>query len=354
MSVIYINGKFLAQRITGVQRYSRDLISALGAQWKPGLPRFIIIVPAGKWDRSFKPENIEFKEVRSFGGLFLWEQLVLPLISFSKTLFCPCNVAPVLSLFFRRKTIVTVHDIAVFSIPDSFSFLFKCWYRFIIPLVLRRATRVVTISEFQKSEITRLFPQSADRVITILNGVTPFKSPREKKVSSKSDYVLFVGSLSPRKNLMGLIEAMKLVRHKYPLRLMVIGGSSSHFAKSDIVFESWIDWRHSPSDEELVSAYAHASVFVFPSFYEGFGLPPLEAMSLGCPVAVSRVSSMPEVCGDAALYFDPSSSLEIAQSIEKVVTNHEVRSFLISQGRKRVLEFSWENSAGEYLSRAFS
>jgi glycosyltransferase involved in cell wall biosynthesis len=181
-----------------------------------------------------------------------------------------------------------------------------------------------------------------------------------QKYELPNSFILFVGNVKPHKNIRGLMEAFKIVRQSglAEMRLVIVGKKEGFITAdretflmldADAELRQNIQFTGYVESEDLPALYNHAALFVFPSFYEGFGLPPLEAMACGCPVVASKAASIPEVCGDAAYYVDPSNVESIAQGISEVLTNRHLREGLTAKGRERIKRFSWEQAAQEHI-----
>jgi glycosyltransferase involved in cell wall biosynthesis len=345
--IILINGRFLLQPPTGVQRYAREVIASI-AKLRPAQLRFVIAVP----DRGLKDAFPGIETLCDSSALptALWQQVRLPALMNklgADLLWSPCNVGPV----FARDHIVTIHDAAVFAGPEWFSPFFRLYYRTIFPLIGKRAEKVITVSDFSKGELIKYGVADKERIRVIPGGVNAEFAPGKSRIPD-FPYVLTVGSRDPRKNFKRLIESWdRLPSDIRKGRRLVITGMEIHsFSQEglsdipdDVHFTGYID------HEGLPSLYAGADLFVFPSLYEGFGLPPLEAMACGCPVVTSGVASMPEVCGDAAYYIDPYSVESIADGISKVLTDKTLREDLIKKGYERAKTLNWEISAKEHI-----
>lgn len=348
---IAINARFLTQAVTGVQRYAREVCSEL-ANIPKGYCHFILIAPRGKLINP--PSGMEiFQDGFHLSG-HPWEQFRLPhLVRKLKAdlLWSPCNVGPI----FVPNQVVTMHDASVFADPDWFSRWFHILYRFLLPALGRKVKKVLTVSNFSKAEIVKYGIAPQEKIDVILLGCNSKFNPSNFTRPNNfvgSPYILTIGSRNPRKNIKRLIAAWGSLSPevKGKRKLVVVGEGARVFSSErlgdiprDVVFISMVE------EEELAPLYSQAEAFIFPTLYEGFGLPPLEAMACGCPVVVSHVASLPEVCGDAAYYVDPYSVESIADGIYKVLTDNNLRQALIRRGLEQVKLFSWEKSAREHL-----
>jgi glycosyltransferase involved in cell wall biosynthesis len=347
---LYINGRFLTQATTGVQRYAIELVSAfdrlMGAGERGTTPlSFKVLTPPGQRQALYL-EHIPVVEVGRYRG-HLWEQLELPLHTRGGFLLNLCNTGPLA----KRNQIVTIHDAAVFAVPRVYSLAFRTWYKFLLPRLGKVARSVVTDSEHSKKELVRFgkVPESRIRVVH-LGGEQAQRQTPDITILERSDlagkpYILTVSSLDPRKNFALLVQALELLGTQ-DYEIVVAGGTNPRvFQSSHADHLKHVKYLGYVSDGELRSLYEHATCFIYPSLYEGFGLPPLEAMVCGCPVIVSDAASLPEVCGDAALYCDPNDPADIADKIRRLMHDPELRDELRSKGLKQARKFSWEKCA---------
>ncbi len=337
----------MTQPITGVQRYAREVIAELARSGETQF-KFIIALP----DRnSFEPiPDIEVYCDNSFLPTAIWQQVRLPLLMKrlrADLLWSPCNIGPV----FAEDHVITIHDAATFTGPEWFSLPFRMYYRLIFPLLGRKARRVLTSSLFSKGEIVRYGIADAEKIRVIPGGVSPQFTQTSSKIFD-FPYILTVGSRDPRKNTARLIESWGRLPAdiKKKRRLIIAGRELQSFSPEghreipdDVRFAGYV------ADNDLPALYSGADAFVFPSLYEGFGLPPLEAMACGCPVISSDTASLPEVCGDAAYYINPYSIESITDGIEKVLTDEALRQSLRKKGLDRAKLLSWEKAAKEHI-----
>jgi len=283
----------------------------------------------------------------------LWSHCVLP---FKKgdLLFCPANSAPIF-IPKSKKLVITVHDIAFLTYPQSFSKFFQLYYTFLFPKNIKRADKIITISQASKDEILKFFPDIKNKIHIIPLGID--KHYRVLDSIEKQKQILYVGSINERKNLVGVIEAFEKLPQELNYKLVIVGNFYDLFSLSPKMQEclkrakrnSAIVFKHNIDDDALVKEYNISTVLLFPSFYEGFGLPPLEAMACGTPVITSNCSSMPEVCQDAALYVNPHDPYDIAQKLQLLLEDQALQNELIAKGFKRAREFTWEKSAQKHL-----
>lgn len=277
-----------------------------------------------------------------------FEQILFdaPIYSIKEQIFYPFKI-PRCDLFWSphynvpllptraRKRVATIHDACHLVFGSK---LEKMYATRVMGKALCKSNQVITVSEFSKCEIQRLLGKGNIDVIPIGVNTTRFNRTSDsaqvrKKYQLPERFVLFVGNQKAHKNLDGLVRAFAKVRVPN-LKLVLVGKGTQ---------------RGPVADADLPALYSMAEAFIFPSFYEGFGLPPLEAMSCGCPSIVSKAASMPEVCGDASLYFDPANENEIAEAIVKVIENAQTRNELIERGLERVKQFNWQKTAENHM-----
>jgi glycosyltransferase involved in cell wall biosynthesis len=352
---IVINGRFLTQHITGVQRYARELLQALDEilDTSPGI-KVTVLTPRLS---SAKPNwrNIALRQVGRLQG-HAWEQFELPWYSSNKTLFCPGNVAPLISLLLGQRVIVTVHDLSYRYFPSAYRLSFRLWYGLVIPFVFRRALSVITVSESERKAILNHFPEAASRLKAIANGGLPSSRNAITRVagSRSNDSVLYVGSQSRRKNFPRILKTACDLARRRGFNFIFVGGESKSLnalatkvpddISSRIVFVGAVD-----DMDVLISYYQRAACLLFPSLYESSGLPPIEAMACGCPVIVSDIPALRERCGDAAVYCNPEDIHSITAAIEGLMDRPDQRQELQDLGYLRSGSFTWKKCARETL-----
>ena len=275
-------------------------------------------------------------------------------VFFSPTHYLPFYV-PFLS-------VISILDVSYLHFPKLFKkkdlYQLKFWGRFSIG----KASKIITISKSTKHDIIKAYNVSEKKVTVVYPGIKQVSgiqyrvlsmSDLSKKFGIDRDYILFVGTLQPRKNVEKLIEAFSVIKKK-DLQLVIVGKKGWMYedilnAPEKYGVTDRVKFLDFVTDEDLPSFYKNAICFVLPSLYEGFGLPILEAMKYGCPVLTSNVSSLPEAGGDAALYFDPQDVEDIAKKINQVISDENLRSEMIKKGYQQVKKFSWEKTAKETL-----
>lgn len=339
---IYVNGRFLTQTTTGVQRYARETLDAMDVLLDgEAKTKWTVLTPKGiAFQRKWK--NIEMRTVGRLSG-HAWEQLELPRYASDGWLLTLCGAPS----FLHSSHLFAIHDTAIYDMPMGYSFLYRAYYRILYRLCVNRAKVIFTVSEFSRSRLAALFPNAAGEIVITYGGADHLGNatevrPTDAVVTSTRPYpyILAVSSLAPNKNFPLIFELAELLEGA-DVRILVVGAmNSSVFAKTD-VSSSNISWLGYVSDDELERLYRHAACFVFPSLYEGFGLPPIEAMSLGCPVIASNAASIPEVCGNAALYFNPSSALELKSQFLRLLHESDLAEELRRRGDQQAKKFTW-------------
>jgi glycosyltransferase involved in cell wall biosynthesis len=352
---VALNGRFLFQRVTGVQRHARELVRALDSlldgdpEARRRLELSLFVPPGGELELQLS--RIKVRRVGQLLGQ-PWEQLELPVYTRGQLLVNLANTAPA----FLRQQLVTIHDASVFAVPEAYSRPFRRWYQWLLPRLARRARQVLTDSEFSRSELVRWLGVAAAKVRVVPCGhehilrTTPDPSVLPRHGLGARPYVLAVSSLSRHKNLEAVAEAVRLLE---PARWdYVLAGPSNPrvFGASAVDAPGRVVHLGYVSDGELRALYERAACLVYPSRYEGFGIPPLEAMACGCPVIASRTTALPEVCGDAALYVDPDDPRQLAAAIRRVLCEDGMGDDLRRRGQQRAERWTWSRSAAETLA----
>ena len=346
MKKIYINGRFLTQNITGVQRYAIEIVKALDKYLNDnrlnGEYKFEIVCP-----KNIKQElvlrNINIKQIGKLKG-HLWEQIELPLYVKDKFLFNFCNCAPLI----KKNQMLVIHDAAVSAMPNSYSFLFKVWYKFMFYILGQRLNKIFTVSNFSKRELNKYFSIDLNKIEVVYSAydhiinIKPDESIFQKINIKKKNYVLAVSSLNPSKNFKLILETAKSMPE---VNFIIAGGSNSNVFKAqgfkitkNMKFIGYV------TDEELVALYKYASCFVYPSLYEGFGLPPLEAIYFNCPVIVSDIDVFKEIYGNNVLYCDKNNVSSLKEKILYLYNNKNAIS------NEQILnKYKWNNTLNNIL-----
>ncbi len=336
MEQVLVNGLFRRHTLTGVQRYASE-ITQRWLDWQ--LPIRVLDPP---------------QSLASTAALHLWEQTLPGFKHRSGLLWSPANSGPLL----YKENAVTVHDGAVLSNPEWFSPQYAAWKRFLLPRLIINARAVLTVSDFSKSHLVRWTGVDATNVHVVPNGVDhSFFAPQRNDIARSrlsllgvdGPYVLCVGSLDIRKNLPRLLRAWEIasVSNVGEHQLVVVGGSPSSLRRMALRSTNSVLHLGYVDDQFLPALYSEATAFAFPSIFEGFGLPVLEAMACGTAVITSRGTPMAEIGGDAVMLVDPFDVEEMANALTTVVGNSELRSRLSAEGLEVASTYTWERSARE-------
>ena len=347
-----VNGRFLTQPVTGVQRYAYNVLDAMSAalsQQEAGAP---VIAPLSASDPSLPAMPLQ-----RCGPLtgHCWEQFVLP-ARWRERLLNLCNTAPAA----KADQIVCIHDANVFTAPESYGTTFRSVYRALQPLIARRATRITTVSTASALQISRHLPLRAADVVVLPNGhehalvwdprltsIGPTVA-EEMREHAANGFVLALGSRARHKNLQLLFKiAPELAEMN--LGIVIAGGGGDIFASETLSTAPNIMAVGYVTDHDLAYLMDRALCLLFPSWTEGFGLPIVEAMARRCAVISSDRASMPEVCGNAALMAAPDDPAAWVRQVRRLANSADLREDLTERGRERLPLFSWVNSAAGYL-----
>jgi len=354
---IAINGRFLTQRSSGVQRFAMETIMAidalLGGDYAALKGRVELLAP--RKARAFPLKNIPLRRVGFFSG-YIWEQIEFPLIAAGRLLLNLCMLGPLVT----KHQIVVVHDATVRALPGNFSARFRAAYGFLLPRLCRRADLVVTVSEFSRREIGKWYGADIGKMPVCYEGsdhitavaADPTVLCRLGLVGRK--FFLGVGVDSANKNIATVVAAF----HKAKLgdAVLVLTGAKDPkvFGQIDLINSDDVRTVGFVSDTELRTLYEHALALVFPSFYEGFGLPPIEAMTCGCPVIISEQPALLEVCGDGALRTRADDVSQITQHMQALYADAGLRDRLSAAGRRRAQQFTWAATARSLLDHCLA
>jgi glycosyltransferase involved in cell wall biosynthesis len=351
--MISINGRFLTQKVSGVQRYAREIVSALDKLLVNGeIPltnaKWRLVAPPGT-ECNLPLRRIEFQVIGSGNG-HLWEQLHLR--KAPGLIINLGNSGPIL----RRNSMVVIHDVGVFRTPENFDARYARIHR-TLGRMLALTSTIGTVSEFSRSELSQVFKIPTERIFVAPNGADHLKDTQadptilERLKLEAEHYFLFVGSPTRNKNLPLALKAFELLND--PTAKLVVVGSLSNTVfrvgadldRPGVVLPGYL------TDAEVSALYQNATALVFPSLYEGFGIPPLEAMVRGCPVLASNIPTAIEVCGDAAAYFGPNDATRLSELMRQRLSDPAGRSTINAIGARRAEQWTWEKSA-KRLSKA--
>jgi glycosyltransferase involved in cell wall biosynthesis len=353
-STVYVNGKFTAQESTGVQRVATQLLLALDKLLAGTDKCWILVCPPGA--RALTFQHIQVLTIPApWGSLVLWEQWALRRVARDGLLLSLAGSAP----YFARRQIATIHDAAVFDRPEGYTTLFALWYRSLFRRLARHAELLLTVSEFSRQRLMARLGVAENGILVLHNGSDHLQQVRADPSALARlglldrPYLLAVGVANRSKNIEALLAAFTRLQGDRGPCLVLVGG------RNDRVFGNAAAAADPPGvvrtglidDPSLKALYQHAIALVFPSLYEGFGLPPLEAMECDCPVAVATTPAALEVCGEAALHFNPQSADEMTIALEKLVNDGQLRARLRAAGREHASKFRWSRAAALLLSR---
>lgn len=367
---IGIDARFYGPIGKGLGRYTKEVVDRILALDKTN--EYVIFLGEKNF-KEFKTDNSRVKKVlASVRWYTLAEQIVMPVLikkekinlihfpHFNVPWFCP------------TKFVVTIHDLILTKFPTPRATTLNPWlykikhkgYQLIIRRAIRQAQQVITVSQFTKNDIIRKFKVDPGKIIITYEGVADkllLAPPSDDKnvifkYNIKKPFLLYVGNAYPHKNLIGLIKVFAKIKEKNrDLQLVLVGRDDYFYQQTkkfavrfkkinkDIIFPGFVP------DKDLASFYQQALAYVFPSFYEGFGLPPLEAMAQGCPVVSSNQASLPEILGEAALYFNPYDQRQMREKIERIIIDPGLHQKLIKKGYQQVKKYSWDRCARETL-----
>jgi len=344
---VVFNGRFLAQMQTGVQRYARETLLAFDAlladraELRESL-RCELALPPGT---SAPPlRHIEPHKLPVLRG-HAWEQLTLPLFARGAFLVNFSYSGPIA----KRRQMITMHDATVAVAPSTFSKTYRVAHSLLLGLLKNRAQVLMTVSKFSRDEIARHFGITREIVVGHGGGehavVCGDGAGTVRRLGLEpGKYVLAVGSVKPNKNFALLGQALRLLEG-FPWQIAVAGSRDASVFQSAEPPPGNVRMLGYVHDMELAFLYRHAAWFVLPSLYEGFGLPALEAMANGCPVLAARAASIPEVCGEAAVYFDPHDAASLAHALRRVVDEPALRRRVLEHAQRRLALYSWRANA---------
>jgi glycosyltransferase involved in cell wall biosynthesis len=348
-----INGRFATQSITGVQRYAHEVVRGLDQLLSEGHPLahdldVELVFPPGT-PNLLNLRSIRSRRVGHVGG-HLWEQTVLPRHA-PNGLVSLCNTGPLVA----RKQIVCIHDVNTRSYPSSYSLQFRALYRALLPALGRTAAALATVSHYSAHELVRYGVCAKEKIAVMPDGHEHAlrwlpRHSAETRAAASPNTIVINGSPVPHKNVRLVLELADRLESA-GLRIAVVGVSDPRVFRAgefgppaDNIF-----WLGRVSDNELAALLLDSMCLAFPSFVEGFGLPPLEAMALGCPVVVSDRASLPEICAEAALYASATNPEDWFASFMRLQKDAHTRAELVKRGRARALLFSWRRTAELYL-----
>lgn len=357
-----------SSKFTGIGRYVYEFVKNLnGINAESGYPHELVLFfnePEYKEYETTKNEKKVLVNARHYS--FKEQFLLPPKIKKEKVdiMFFPHFNVPIL---YRKPFVVTIHDLILSIFPGQkmVRWYHRLAYQMTIKNAVKKAKKVIAVSEHTKDDIIRFLKVPKEKIEIIYSGVgDEFKvienlddlAPTLKKYNIKKEFLLYTGVWRNHKNLTRLIEAFSIIRDKHglDLELVITGKPDPHYPevkqeikkynlKQEVICTGLVE------ENELVDLYNAADLYIFPSLYEGFGMPPLEAMKCGTPVVASKISSIPEICGKNAVYFDPYDAKDIANKILGLYKDAKKKAELIESGIEHATKFSWKKMAEETL-----
>ena len=356
----------LDRQFTGIGRYTVELVKALSSTDKSVE---IILLCAGRPGELEKINSVNWVPIpfcRRYPFLVTLGNLVIPILAVRHKLdliYDPNGLAPFFIVSMFKKSFLTLHDVFPWTAPGNNTRLDTLVYRHWLPLISRRLARIITVSHFSLNEISTYLKIPKKNIVVIPPGVNPIFSPRpDSEIENVRDiynisgnYILFVGSIEKRKNIQVLLKSCEILWERGERRELVLVGGFAWKHEEILAVLGMIHQKEKVKilgyvqNEHLPALYSGADIFVFPSIYEGFGLPLLEAMACGTPVICGKSTSIPEAVGDAAFFVDTKNPVELSLGIENLLQDDALREKLKVQGLKQAQAFTWEHTAEQIL-----
>lgn len=342
---IFINGRYLSQPLSGVQRYAEQIVHALDRRVGAGeaAASYVLLSPSGSRDAGLT--HLPQRSIGRRGG-HAWDQIDFAMAAHGGVALCLASVGPVA----LARQVVVIHDAAVQRHPEHFSKAYAGVHKTIDWLLARRA-RIATVSDFSRRELADVLAIRPDRIIVAKNGAEHLRIAPDPTIVGRlgldeAPYFLALGNITRNKNLAVAIRALARLQPS-PIRLVAVGRlDQSVFGTGDlpslgdgVILPGRLD------DAEVAALMRQARALIFPSIYEGFGIPPLEAMANDCPVLASTAEAVVETCGEAADFFDPHDDSRLAMLMQRAAEDEAWRAERIAAGRARLTLFSWRQSA---------
>lgn len=353
---------------TGVEWYSFDIIQALKKITPDDLRVILYSGEPLKGKLAELPKNWESR-VLNWPPKYLWTQIRLAWDLWLKRkevdlIFFPAHTIP---FFCPVKAVITIHDIGFDRFPELYKWIQIVYHRLTIKDALKKAVGFIVPSKFTENEIRDVYIYKKDNIKVIYHGFEKglYRIANEsdlqtgksvlEKYQIKKPYLFYIGRIEEKKNITKLIEAFNLIKDKYnDLSLVLVGQPGYNYEKfiekikeygleKKVIFPGWVE------QVDIPYFYQQTKVFVFPTLYEGFGMPLLEAMTCGCPILTSNISSLPEVGADAVMYCNPKDPKDIADKISQMLENNELSKNFVQRGLERKDDFSWEKAGQETL-----
>lgn len=345
-----VNGKFLTAESTGVHRVAAELVRhshAILAEDEQLARRLAleVWVPSSGVERAAQL-GVPYRLVGPLDGI-PWEQITLPARADGRLILSLCNVGPVAA----RNAMTMFHDAQVHSTPESYSRYFRHWYRFHQPIAGRRHRRILTVSDFSRQQLAHYGLARLEQTGVILNGVdhvlsvTPDETILERLAIRSQRFVVALANTQPHKNIGVLLKAFADPRLADTTLVLFGSARPEDFVAAGHILPDNLCFAGRVSDGELRALYGGALCIAFPSTTEGFGLPPLEAMTMGCPAVVAPAGALPQTCGRAAVYADPAREEEWICAIRRIADDPQYREQLSSGSKVWAEGFTWRGAA---------
>lgn len=352
-------------RGTGIGTYTYQLIYNINLMDK--INRYLLFLPDENVSDLNPGDNIDFRTIAEDKKENFWEEIDIPNILNDTGIDAYLVPQNGIGLPREKKCpfIITLHDVIPYRMPDTVGPQYMQIYSREIPEIIPMTDAIITVSDYSKKDIARSLNYPIDRIFVTHLAAEDIYFPQNKSlcrefVSKKyginNKFILYVGGFSPRKNIKGLIQAFSLIKHKLkePFNLVILGKKGRSYydyrdtayelgLKDDVIFTGYVPV------EELPLFYNAAHIFCYPSFYEGFGLPPLEAMACGTPTIASNITSIPEVLGDDAVYINPQDVHDISDKLLSLIEDEALRLQISFKGLRRSSMYSWKRTAVETI-----
>jgi glycosyltransferase involved in cell wall biosynthesis len=358
---IGLNAQILTDGLTGVTRFAKNVIQLLPEIGKAH--EFVVF--GNPLDIHLKQNNVSLVPtsdlIDSSAKRIIWEQMALPRLikRFNiDHMYYPDHTSPVFKI--KSKVIITVHDVSTFAVPETVGIARRLYKQAAIKRSVNVCDAIITGSEATKNEMLKYLPRSKNKIKVVPYGLeesfnrvlnNEYLSLIKSKYNLTVPFILHVGTIEARKNIVRIVKAFANGRrnHKWTHSLVLVGTPGYGFdkiqeaiakenVKDNVIITGHVD------NNDLSGIYSLADALIYPSLYEGFGFPPLEAMKCGCPVVASYTTSLPEVIGDAGVFVDPMNEENIFGALHRVITDKKLHDKLVQQGKERVRQFTWKKT----------